>query len=203
MIRNIVFDMGNVLLRFDPNELMIREKITDSDDQILIRNQLFRSVEWAMMDLGILSEETAEPSIMQRIPERLRAQARKLLYHWADESLMTDGIIETLQALKRNGYQLYLLSNASVAQPEYWSALPVSRWFEGTLISAQIGVVKPMDEIYACFIRKFSLKPEECLFIDDLPINVACAVKNGWQGIVFHGDIRMLENEMRKDGIRI
>ena len=54
MIRNIVFDMGNVLIRFDPELFIDREGVTDPDDRKLILDELFNSVEWAQMDRGTL-----------------------------------------------------------------------------------------------------------------------------------------------------
>ena len=63
--------------------------------------------------------------------------------------------------------------------------------------------VKPNPEIYRLFTEKFSLKPEECLFIDDTTANVAAAIACGWKGIVFHGEADELEQKMRESGIRI
>ena len=72
MIRNIVFDMGNVVIRFDPSYFLDRAGITDPDDRKLVMNELFQSVEWAQMDAGTLTEKTAEPAILARIPDRLK-----------------------------------------------------------------------------------------------------------------------------------
>ena len=83
MIRNIVFDMGNVVIRFDPSYFMDRAGLNDPEDRKLVLNELFLSVEWAQMDAGTLTEKTAEPLIMQRIPERLRETVRSLLFSWA------------------------------------------------------------------------------------------------------------------------
>lgn len=202
MIRNIVFDMGQVLVRFDPNRFLDREGIMDAGDRKIVMNELFRSMEWAQMDLGTMTEEMAEAMIMPRIPERLREKAGHLLWHWADDREMIDGMEELAAGLKVNGYRLFLLSNASVAQHTYWPRFPVSRQFDGKLISCDVRVVKPMPEIYRIFMEKFSLKPEECLFIDDAAINVAAAVAQGWQGIVFHGDAEELKRKLRLAGIR-
>ena len=86
MIRNIVFDMGNVLIRFDPELFMTREGITRPKDREVLIQELFRSLEWAQMDRGDLREETAEPLILARIPDRLKDSARRLLYDWSDHS---------------------------------------------------------------------------------------------------------------------
>ena len=201
MIRNIVFDMGNVLLRFSADLFLDREGVTDPEDRKTILNELFRSVEWSMMDLGLLTEEEVEPRVLTRVPEHLKKHVSHLLYSWAEPRAMVEGMEELVRRLKSAGYGIYLLSNASVRQPDYWSPLPISRIFDGTLISAEVRLVKPMPEIYRLFTERFSLKPEECLFIDDFPLNVAAAIAEGWEGIVFHGDAAELEKKLREKGV--
>ena len=109
---------------------------------------------------------------------------------------------ELVLDLKAAGYGVYLLSNASTAQHRYWPMVPVSRYFDGKLVSCDVKVVKPMREIYQIFIDRFGMDPEECLFIDDATINVAGAVACGWNGIVFHGDAGELREKMRGYGVR-
>ena len=201
MIRNIVFDMGNVLIRFDSERFMDIAGITESRDRDLIRRELFRSVEWARMDLGTLTEETAEPLILPRFPERLRKSVSQLLFHWADDRETVPGMEELLKKLKNAGYALYLLSNASVMQHVYWPRFSMSTLFQGKLISCDVGVVKPDPAIYRCFTERFGLRPDECLFIDDLPINVATAIQCGWSGIVFHGDAEEIEKKLISSGV--
>ncbi len=203
MIRNIVFDMGNVLIRFDPDAFMTREKILDPEDRAVVMNEMFRSVEWALMDRGTLDEKTAEPLILSRIPEHMKEKTKKLLYQWAYPREMMDGMETLVANLKDAGYGIYLLSNASTAHHEYWPRFPVSRMMDGVLISADVHMIKPMDGIYQLFTERFRLKPEECLFIDDLPVNVSGAVMNGWQGIVYHGNTPELVKKLREMGIKI
>ena len=202
MIRNIVFDMGNVLILFDPGYFMDNEKIENTEDRKTLYRELFQSTEWALMDLGALSEKTAEPLILSRIPERLRESARRLLNQWWESHTCIPGMEELLRKLKADGYRLYLLSNASTAQHLYWPTFEMSKLFDGKLISCDYGVVKPNPEIYRLFAEKYSLKPEECLFIDDQPANIAAAVRCGWSGIVFHGDAEELKEKMKTFGIR-
>lgn len=201
MIRNIVFDMGNVMIRFDPPAFMDRFGITGPQDRTLVMNELFHSLEWAQMDRGDLTEETAEPSILARFPDRLKEPVRMLLYHWPDRREAIPGMEELAARLKNAGYGIYLLSNASVSQHDYWPHYPASRLFDGTMISCDVGVVKPCERIYRLFTERFSLAPEECLFIDDAAPNVAGAVACGWQGIVFHGSSEELEEKLRQAGI--
>lgn len=201
MIRNIVFDMGNVLVVFDPQYFMDLEGINDKDDRLLVYREVFHSIEWAQMDLGVLTEETAEPLILERIPERLRDSVKNLLSHWWEKRTCVPGMEELLRRLKDAGYRLYLLSNASILQHQYWPTFPVSRLFDGKLISCDYGIIKPNPEIYQLFIRKFGLNEKETLFVDDLPANVAAAVQCGWQGIVFQGEANELARKMELYGI--
>ena len=201
MIRNIVFDMGNVLITFDPALFMTREGITDPEDRRIIMNELFLSLEWAQMDSGVLQEETAAPTILKRLPEHLRDAAERLLFHWADGRESIPGMESLVRRLKERGYGLYLLSNASRAQHAYWPLYPVSRYFDGKMISCDVHCVKPDPAIYRLFTDRFSLQPEECVFVDDSTANVAAAVHSGWQGIVFHGSASELEERMREKGI--
>ncbi len=203
MIKNIVFDMGNVLIRFDPEFFIRRAGVIDPGDRELILRELFRSAEWPMMDWGALDEESTEKILMPRFPERLRETVHQLLWHWADDREMIPGMEELVAELKAAGYRLYLLSNASVQQHVYWPGFPVSRLLDGKLISCDVKVIKPMPEIYRAFTEKFGLKPEECLFIDDAAVNIAGAVRCGWQGIVFHGDAGDLRRKMKAVGIAL
>ncbi|MBR2824235.1 MAG: HAD family phosphatase [Clostridia bacterium] len=201
MIRNVVFDMGNVLLRFEPELFMTRRGIVDPEDRDTVMREMFQSVEWVQMDMGILKEETAEPLILERIPERLRDRARDMLYHWWEPRQMLPGMERLVKRLKKAGYGIYLLSNASVHQPEYWESVPVSQLFDGTMISAIVKVIKPCPAIYRLFTEEFGLKEEECVFIDDSPVNVAGAVACGWKGIVFHGDPVETEEKLKALGL--
>ena len=201
MIRHIVFDMGNVIIRFDPSLFMDREGITDPADRELILSELFQSVEWAQMDSGVLTEETAEPLILPRIPVRLRDNVHHLLFNWSDPQDMIPGMEILVRRLKNAGYGIWLLSNASKMQHRYWPKIPASTLFDGTLISCDVGYVKPMREIYQAFTDKFGLIPDECLFIDDSAANAAGAIACGWHGIAFHGSSEELREKLHEFGI--
>lgn len=202
MIRNIVFDMGNVVICFDPPHFLDRAGIHDPEDRKILMNELFLSVEWAQMDSGILTEKTAEPLVLNRIPERLHGAARELLWHWSEPGEQIPCMEDLIRRLKAAGYRIYLLSNASVMQHEYWPRFTASRYFDDKLISCDVRTVKPCHEIYRIFTERFSLNPDECLFTDDSPANVAAAEACGWVGIVFHGSADELERKMREKGLQ-
>ena len=194
--------MGKVIIDFDPDMFMDYAGILDRRDRKIIRQELFASVEWAQMDMGLETEETIEPVVLARIPAHLREKARDLLHHWYIPRRMIPGMEELVRGLKEAGYGIYLLSNASVSQPDYWQQLPVSRYFDGTMVSAFVKTIKPCPAIYRLFTEEFGLKEEECVFIDDAPVNVAGAIACGWKGIVFYGDAGQLREKLLAMGVR-
>ena len=202
MIKNIVFDMGNVLLRFDPEFFIQQLGVTPEDGRTLLI-QVFRSLEWAQMDRGSLTEKQAAELICQRLPERLHAAAYILTDQWERPIQAIDGSYALVEELKNLGYGLYLLSNASYRQHDYWPLLPCSRFFDGTLISADVKLVKPQPEIYRLLFKKFSLKPEECFFVDDSPPNVEGALYCGMPGAVFNDGVPALRKALRAAGVPV
>lgn len=202
MIQNILFDMGQVLIRFDREFFMERLGLSAEDRKILMR-EVFLSVEWVQMDRGSLREETAAEQIYSRIPQRLHDAAYKLISMWDRPILSIQGMHELVQELKQAGYGIYLLSNASVRQHEYWPRVPGSELFDGTFISADEGIMKPHPDYYLRAMDRFGLTPEECVFIDDVPANVEGAMTCGIHGIVFHGDAKLLRSQLRAKGVRL
>ena len=202
MIKNIVFDMGNVIIRFDPAAFIDRYGVSAGDKQTLL-TEIFRSPEWVMMDRGTLTDEQCAVILCPRLPEHLREIARKLIALWDRPIIEVEGIYPLIEELKSKGYGIYLLSNASCRQPDYWQRVPAARFFDGTLISYSVKLIKPMPEIYEKFFEKFSLKREECFFIDDSPANIEASLYVGMSGAVFNNDIRRLRRELRAAGVDV
>ena len=202
MIRNVLFDMGNVLIRFDREYFMERLGLAAEDRKLLMR-EVFLSVEWVRMDRGSIREEQAVTQVCARIPQRLHDAAEKLIAMWDRPILPIEGMYELVRELKEAGYGIYLLSNASVRQQEYWPRIPGNVLFDGTIISADEGVMKPHPDYYYRAVQKFSLVPQECIFIDDVPANIEGAMCCGIDGIVFHGDAKLLRSQLRAKGVNI
>ena len=202
MIKNIVFDMGGVLIRFDPPYFIQRLGIT-GEDAALLHREVFRTVEWVKLDRGTLTEEEAVARMCARLPSRLHDAAAKLVAMWDRPILPFEGMAELIRELKEGGYGIYLLSNAFTRQHEYWPRVPGSEYFDDTLISADVKLIKPDHAIYHLMLEKFGLKGEECVFIDDLPTNIEAAVDCGINGVVFHGDAAILRRDLRRIGIKV
>lgn len=202
MIRNILFDMGNVLIRFDRKLFLDRLDLSEADKEILLRD-VFASVDWAHMDRGTKTEAMALESMKARLPQRLHAAAEEMTLRWDEPLIPIEGMYELVEELKEKGYGIYLLSNASVRQHAYWPRIPASRFFDGTLISADEHVMKPQPEIYRLCLQRFGLKAEESFFIDDMAHNIEGALFCGLSGAVFHGDVARLRKDLREAGVDV
>lgn len=202
MIRNILFDMGNVLLRFDRQVFLDRLDVSEEDKQLLL-SQVFLSPEWVEMDRGTLREETAEPIMCSRLPEHLHDAVHQLTSCWDQPIVPMEGMQELVRELKERDYGIFLLSNASFRQRAYWPRVPGSEYFDGTLISAEEGIMKPAPEIYRLCLSRFGLKPEECFFIDDVPANIEGAAACGIAGAVFQADAALLRRQLRAAGVQV
>lgn len=202
MISSIVFDMGGVLIRWNPEDMLRQYELSRQDMEILNR-ELFKSVEWIQQDRGILSEEELARLVCARIPERLHQPVKTLVYGWHRRHLSPmPGMAELVRELKEAGYHIYLLSNASLALREYFPRIPGSECFEKLLVSAEEKVLKPSHEIFERLYEKFGLNPGQCWFIDDSPQNVEGAIQTGMGGSVFYGDVKRLRRELIQAGIR-
>ena len=159
--------MGQVLIKFDPDVFIERVGVNDLKDKEILKREVYKSKEWSMMDRGSLTDEEACNIMTKRVPDHLKNVVRKLTCEWDRPIIPIEGAKELVKELKENGYKIYLLSNASLNQKNYWNNIPGSEYFDGTLISSNIKLVKPQPEIYEYMFKKFNLIREECIFIDD------------------------------------
>ena len=202
MLKNIIFDMGGVLIRFDRAFFIERLGITGEDEKTLM-NEVFRSLEWARMDRGSLTDAQAAESINSRLPERLHEAVCRLVAMWDRPIMPIPGMAELIRELKENGYAIYLLSNASLRQRDYWGLIPGHEYFDGTLVSSDYGVVKPQPEIYHLLAETFGIELSESYFIDDSPINIEGAYYSGMPGFIFNDDVPALRRALRASGVNI
>lgn len=202
MIRNIVFDMGNVMIYFHKS-LFLDQAGAEGEDRTLLERVVFDSLEWARLDRGSLLEDEAERIMCARLPERLHDKVHYFVYDWDKPLRPVRDMAPLVRELKEKGYGIYLLSNAASRQHVYWPDIPGSECFDGTLISADEQLTKPEREIYELFLERFGLKADECVFIDDNTVNAEGAYRCGLHPIVFHDDVGELRARLREEGVEI
>jgi putative hydrolase of the HAD superfamily len=202
MIKNIVFDMGQVFVDFNP-DYFIGHYVTDREDALLLRTELFGKSEWAAMDLGTMTEEDLVEPVCARLPERLHFAVKELLLHWQDYMKVFHNLDPLVAELKQNGYSLYLLSNASVSIHKFTKKITALQYFDGTFFSADVHYIKPDPTIYRLFFETFSLRPEECFFTDDRSDNVEAGRRLGMEGFVYAGEEQPLRDALRRAGVSL
>lgn len=190
-LENIVFDMGGVLMDWDPVKISLA-LCPDPDDAALLRKAVFDSREWGFADAGAIKPETIAWTAKLKLPERLHELADTFALHWHEvfEPMPETG--ELVRELKTEGYGVYLLSNAGPTFEDYRDRIPAIDVFDGVLVSCYEHVVKPDEAIYQLFCERYGLDPASCLFVDDLRRNVEGARRAGMQGYLFDGDAETL-----------
>ena len=191
-VRNVVFDLVGVLMRFD-TEGYYRDHAIGPADAELIHREVFRSLEWAMQDRGTIPEEDAVAAICARVPARLHPVVRDFVRRENRAILPVTGMDALLETLKEKGCRLYLLSNTSTAFHRFRAEIQALQSFDGVLISADCGLVKPDPAIFRLACRRFGIDPAETAFVDDTPINVETALHIGMRAFVFNGDVDALK----------
>ena len=203
MIKNIIFDMGNVLIAWDPPLLVRRLGLSEEDQQLLLR-EVFSCSEWVGLDRGTLGPEEALALVAPRLPEHLHAAAYSCMSEWWKGPLVPiPGMRELIWELEDMGYEIYLLSNATSCLHEYFPRIPGSECFSGMIVSADWKHIKPEHELYEKLYETYSLRPEECFFIDDSPLNIDAGRCLGMPGAVFFGDMARLRRELNAAGVSV
>ncbi len=200
MIKNFVFDMGRVLLEYDPVRVCY-QYTSDEADVEAIRRALFASSEWIFMDKGVITEEEAMKVVRDRLPDtRLKDMADACMAHWHEYNIWPKaGMEEVVRNLKEAGYHLYICSNASTRLRIYQNRIPGIEYFDGVLVSAEEKMLKPEPEIYRRLFEKFSIDPAESFFIDDIQENIDGGRLQGMDGYCFaDGDVTKLRAKLKE-----
>lgn len=189
MVKNLIFDMGNVLINYMPEHFMDREGVNDKEDRDILLRELFHSKEWVMADAGEITAGDIYERCSARLPERLHAVAHKLTLHWFEPLEPVPGMENFVRENKKLGMGIYLLSNAPDTAHIYVDKVPAMECFDGRVISSDVKMEKPHVDIFNYICKEYGLNPKECLFIDDIEENVEGARKAGMQGFCFKGNV--------------
>ncbi|MBQ5354358.1 MAG: HAD family phosphatase [Clostridia bacterium] len=196
MIRNLVFDMGGVLYRWEPETAL---RLYPGEDGRILYGAVYGSPDWRRQDSGEIDEDGMIAAARARLPDRLKPEAARLV-RWYELTGPVPGMEELARDLSERGYPLFLLSNVGFAFHKFKSMIPAFKYFTGEFISAEHGLLKPDPEIFRVFLGEFGLRAEESLFVDDVAANIEGAQAAGMEGIVFEG-AENLRKQFRKRGI--
>lgn len=181
MIKNIIFDLGKVLVSFHP-EKFINENVDEKYREDFYR-VVFGGQPWADLDRGTLEYSDAVQIFSEELP-----QCAKQIKSLFDRKIIDcispiEDNVEIMKSLKGK-YNLYILSNFHYpAFDNVFQNWEFFKYFDGKIVSGHCKLLKPEKEIYELLLNTYSLVPEECLFIDDVKANIEGAQKCGISGI--------------------
>lgn len=195
MIKNIVFDLGNVILKGYPNIVLEQIKI-DKKQYESIKNDFFN--DWKSLDLG---ESTLREQLEKcKFDFEIDSEIEEKLLHYYKYRPFNVEILELIKELKNKGYKIYILSNNNKEAEKYLLEIPDFKAFDGWIFSCDYQIMKPDPKIYNILFETYNLKPEECFFIDDSRKNIETGNKLGMAGFVLdceHNGIAELRKELK------
>lgn len=186
LIKNIIFDVGNVLVKWSPDDIV--KNAFPSEDlvtQAELKNLIFKSDLWKALNLGLLEESEAKQQFMDKLRINETDVSQLFKYIKTTQSLIP-GMVELMLKLKKNGYFLSGLTdniNFVIAylkqRYDFWSHL------SHVTVSSEVGMMKPDKKIYEYTLEKNNFLAHETVFIDDHLPNVESARAVGMHAIQF------------------
>ena len=184
MIKNIIFDIGKVLVEFDPDGYMrsmgLTEEAIDAINKAMFQNRL-----WNLYDQGIYTSEEYLAKFIAGAPQ-YELQIRQIYATIGKTITMYPYTMEWLRELKERGYRLYVLSNyAEHTMEQTREKLEFLPLMDGAVFSYECKLLKPSIKIYEHLCRKYNLNCSECIFVDDRYENVEGAQRSGIPALWF------------------
>lgn len=193
MIKNIIFDLGNVILKDSPSIVLKNLKELDKSC-LIIKRKFFDN--WNELDLG---NETLEEHLNNcELDFPINESIKEILLNYYKYRPFNKEVIELMNNLKNNKYNIFILSNNNKEAYEYLIKLPVFKSVDGWVVSCDYHILKPNKELYIKLFENFNIKPEECFFIDDKETNINVARTLGMKGFTLdiknQGLDKLIEN---------
>lgn len=181
-VDTVVFDIGNVLMRFDPSYIL--KRLFDSaHKRSVLMETVFRSPLWPQIDRGTLSCADA-PRVLAGDDTALAADVAHLLAHWCEHKPPIVEGFDAVRACKAHGKRLCLLSNYPREAFEWLAAhYDVFSLFDVRLVSCYVHMLKPEAQMYQALIGVAGINPARSLFVDDMEANVLAARDAGMKAL--------------------
>jgi len=197
VIKNIIFDLGNVLIKWDPKR--VYRTIFDNEEEVNIFLDNICTYDWNVLQDAGRTLSAATKILVKKHPE-WKEEIEAYYGRW-EEMLggPIEGSVKILEeVLASKKYGVYALTNWSaetfpIAQEQY----DFLGWFQGIVVSGEEKCKKPEAKIYKVLFDRYKLKPEECLFIDDSLANVEGSIKEGMPAVHFKS-AKQLRSELKK-----
>ena len=197
-MKNIIFDLCGVLIKSNASSILKKFNVSDEDYKIL--SKFFSNYE--KLDKG---EQTLEEKFNEcNFSIEISNKYKDILLNYYKYRELNMDLIELVNTLKQNNYNVYVLSNNPKEAFSYYISNPLFKNIDGFIGSCDYGAVKDDGKLFEVILDKYNLNPNECYFIDDRKLNIDMASKHNIKGYQFNelDDINNLYEDMRKNGIR-
>ena len=204
MIKNLVFDLGNVLIEWNSEKILTYFE-PEKERQQVLRQVIFESGVWHQTDRGERSLKEACEEVLAQLDVSYHSAVKNILYHWYEVVHVYSGLQERIRLWADQGYRIYILSTTCEIfyHIEKAGLLPIYPLLSGYILSSEVGVVKPEAEIYQKLLKKYNLNPVESVFIDDIQANLDTAAELGFETILSTSEtenIRAMETLLAAKG---
>ncbi len=196
MIKNVIFDFGQVLVHFDPIYMTSRY-IENEGDAKAASAVIFDRLYWDRLDDGTITDEQTVIEIKKCLPPRLHEAAERAYYNWIYNIPEIEGMRVVVEQVKAKGIGVFVLSNVSRYFAEHAEEIPILKLAEKCIYSAVCGYTKPNADMFAYACQTCGILPEETLFIDDSEKNIKGAEAFGIKGYLFDGDVAKLASFLK------
>lgn len=195
--QNFIFDMGRVLMDFDP--MFFAQAFCDNkEDARRLADAYFNNPLWQLLDAGVITEQTMKLSALNKLDERLHAPLCAMTDNWEQTQPVLTEMNDCVDALHAQGFGCYLLSNAGVRWWKMKDRIPCMQSMDGFVVSAFEHLMKPDVLIYETLCSRYNLDPKTCLFIDDNEENCFGAQRTGMQSYHYTGDAKAFKNYLKQ-----
>lgn len=180
MIKNIVFDIGNIILEGTPSSSLNKIALDDNSKEI-IKKTVF-SDKLNELDYGYLSFDEYYNSIENTIPDELKEIGKYILNNSYYYRKFNKDIIKLIINLYHNNYKIYVLSDNNLETYNYLKNSSLNNYISGFCISSNFHETKKDGRLFDIFFEKFNINPSECYFIDDKKENINAGISRGMEG---------------------
>ena len=203
MIKNLVFDFGNVLIEW--NSAKILAAFVKEEDRKRVKAAIFDSGLWAQTDTGQLTLKSAIQAAQTLLDSSYSATVEAIFTHWYETVDVYHQLQEKIFEWAQLGYGIYILSTTSEIfyAVENAGLLPMTKVLTGKILSYEVGCAKPDKSIYQKLLTQYALHANQCVFIDDLQINLDAAKSLGFETILATSEqqnIIAIEELLKKKG---
>lgn len=186
MIKNILFDCADTLLRFHSKD-DLAEQLQSAERAARIHNAFQKSEIWSKYDNGLISEDEVLQAVLPMLDKEDRPIGMQYFDDFIHHFTPFSGMEDLLKELKEKGLRLYLVSDFPPKFTVLWEKYELFRLFDGCAVSFRVHGSKKDLRLFEYLLNTYGLDPRECLFVDDVAALVANGETFGIHGHVFRG----------------